>query len=179
MSVTSFCVWESSSLQSCAGYVYRSSGWSSTPATSSDECACPPSPVGQLTLDVGFGRSGAVVFEVIQDGGIPRETQQHLGTDEVAVTYALTRTNGGWRWPWAASPWRILEPSCTYWSNGTSSGCLCQMTGQAEVLSITVKDQLYFPPATSDKLLSIVGDNRKKTANEDYSMCLDSLGYDL
>lgn len=34
----------------------------------------------RLTLDVGFGRSGAVVFEVIQDGRVPGETQQHLGT---------------------------------------------------------------------------------------------------
>lgn len=32
-----------------------------------------------LTLDVRLGRRGAVVSEVLQDGRVPGETQQHLG----------------------------------------------------------------------------------------------------
>lgn len=35
----------------------------------------------QLTLHVGFGRGGAVVRKVLQDGGVPGEAQQHLGKD--------------------------------------------------------------------------------------------------
>lgn len=33
-----------------------------------------------LTLDVGLGRSSAVVFKMLQDGSVPREAQQHLAT---------------------------------------------------------------------------------------------------
>lgn len=39
-------------------------------------CACGP------TLDVGSGRGGTVVLEVIQDAGVPGETQQDLKKEE-------------------------------------------------------------------------------------------------
>ena len=39
-------------------------------------------------MDVGLGRSGAVVFEVLQDGGVPGEAQKHLGTHK----FGLKRT---------------------------------------------------------------------------------------
>lgn len=32
-------------------------------------------------MHVGPGRGGAVVHKVLQDGGVPGEAQQHLGTD--------------------------------------------------------------------------------------------------
>lgn len=36
---------------------------------------------GGLTLHVGLGRGGAVIREVLQDGGVPGEAEQYLGTD--------------------------------------------------------------------------------------------------
>lgn len=58
----------------------RSSEWSGTLVHVMTGCVRPCWSGHRLTLDVGFGRSGAVVFEVIQDGRVARETQQHLGT---------------------------------------------------------------------------------------------------
>lgn len=39
-------------------------------------CMCP------LTLDVGPGRGGTVVLEVIQDARVPGETQQDLNSEK-------------------------------------------------------------------------------------------------
>lgn len=73
------------------------------------------SSVHPLTLNVGFGRSGTVVFKVIQDGGVPGETQQHLrtrrlkaclpntliitGEEESCCSFPLFCLRDG-RWPW-------------------------------------------------------------------------------
>lgn len=39
-------------------------------------CVCP------LTLDVGSGRGGTIVLEVIQDAGVPGEAQQNLNHEK-------------------------------------------------------------------------------------------------